>query len=330
MSIEGDLQEQERQRIRAAAERAISRYIETRKARVPAFVAKHFSFRGALRLNRKALGMDLLKGPANVFWALPYTLVRATSGVVRLARGKRVASYLDRLPHGFETEVQKEITWLIYTELLELPCRQRGRSSVRDALLEEILKEPEVADLIARYLSEISAKSADPEFRGVLEEHLREYASSRTATADLAGSVLTLAASYAVFKQAGPGSFFTGTLVANTIAQQVAVSNFWLGSTLGSWYYGLFPAAASAGLLAASIGTIMAVLAVLTTFAGVVADPLQARLGIHERRLMKLVGSVEEALAGSTESTYRLKDQYVARVFDILDLLKTAAKAMYG
>jgi hypothetical protein len=310
-----------------AVERAVTQYIEARKARIPDFVERHFSFRPALRLNRKAFGADLLKGPLNIAWALPYTLSRVSSGALRKAGEGKLSSFLDRLPRGFETDVQREVAWLIYTDLLELPYRQGERSSDKDALLEQILAQPELAERIEEYLSEISERSTNPRFRSVLERQLREYASSRTSTAELAGSVLSLASNFVAFKQAAPGGLAGGTLVANAIAQHLAISQFWLGATLGTWYYGLFPAAASTGLLLASIGTVMAALALATSFAGILTDPLQARLGIHQRRLRKLVDSVEQALAGSTEPRLNLKEQYIARVFDILDLLKAAATA---
>ncbi len=318
----------EKQRlVETAVERAAARYIASRKARIPEFVERHFSFQSAFRLNRKALGADLWKGPANILWSLPRTLSKVSAGALRKAGERRVSSCLDRLPEGFETRVQQEVTWLIYTDLLELPFRQGDRRSNRDALLEEILKEPELSGWIDRYLSRISERSTDPQFRSVLEGQLKEYASSRTSTAELAGAVLSLASSYVVFKQAAPGGLAGGTLAANVIAQHVAVSHFWLGSTLGTWYYGLFPASASTGLLVASVGAAIASLAIATSFAGIVTDPLQAKLGLHQRRLRKLVDGMEQALTGSGETRLNLKEQYIARVFDLLDLLKAAATA---
>lgn len=320
--------QKERNLVGTVFDRALCGYIESRKAGIPEFVERHFSLKPAFRLNKKALGVDLLKGPANIAWALPYTVSKVSSGALRKAGERKLSSYLDKLPGGFETSVQREVTWLIYTDLLELPYRQGERSSHKDALLEQILNQPELSDQIAQHLSEICEKSTDPRFRSVLERRLREYASSRTSTAELAGSVLTLASSFVAFNQAAPGGLVGGTLVANAIAQQLAVSQFWLGSTLGTWYYSLFPASASTGLLLASIGSVIAGLAVATSFAGMLTDPLQAKLGIHQRRLRKLVESVEQALRGSGETSLNLKEQYIARVFDILDLLKTAARAV--
>lgn len=272
--------------------------------------------------------MDILKGPANLLWSLPYALSTALSAALRKVGDERLSPRLGKVPAGLETAVQREVTWRIYTDLLEIPFRQGNRSSGKDALLEQILLDPELSERMDQHLCRIQQKSTDPRFRAVLETQLGKYAASRTSTAELAGSVLTLATSYAAFKQAAPGGILAGTLVANAVAQHVAISQFWLGSTVGAWYYGLFPASASTGLLIASIGTVMASLALATSFAGILTDPLQAKLGIHHRRLEKLVDGVEQALGGSTDPRLNLKGQYIARVFDILDILKAAAAAV--
>ena len=152
-----------------------------------------------------------------------------------------------------------------------------------------------------------------------------EYASSRTAAADLAGTLITLSVGATVFKQMPPGSMATGSAVAAAIAHHTAVSNFVLGSTLGSIWYSIFPVTASAGLIAATTGTIMAAMAIITSFTGIITDPLQTKLGLHQKRLNKFVKSLEKELKGIGDAKFEIKDQYIARVFDILDVVKTAA-----
>lgn len=117
----------------------------------------------------------------------------------------------------------------------------------------------------------------------------------------------------------------TGGALAAAIAQRAAISNFFLGPTLGSLYYSLFPVSASMGLVIASTGTMMAAMAIILSFVGFVSDPLQAKLGIHQRRLRLLVKSLEAELKGSGESRFELKDRYVARVFDLLDFIKAVS-----
>lgn len=318
----------ELKQIDRAINRAIDKYIESRRAKIPEFVNTYFSARGALKLHKKAIGSDLYKGPINISWSLLYTILKATSTVFRKAGNKKVPALFAKLPRGFETNVQKQVTWMIYTELLELPFIQGEKISKKDALLEEILNQPEIANIFVEQLTEINKKSNDPKFRSRLEDNLREYASSRTAAADLAGTVITLSVGASLFKQMTPGAMATGTALATAIAHQTAVSNFVLGSTLGSIWYSIFPVSASVGLIVATTGTIMAAMSIVTSFAGIVTDPIQKRLGIHQKRLGKFIDCIEKELKGSGESKFEIKDQYVARVFDILDMLKTAASTM--
>jgi hypothetical protein len=305
--------------------RAIDNYIESRQAKIPEFVNKYFSLKGALKLNKKALGSDLYKSPINIFWALPYTGLKATASLFKKVGNKRIPLLFKKLSRGFETNVQKEVKWLIYTELLEIPFQQGKRKSDKDALLEEILNQPEITAIFIEELAQINEKSKNPEFRKRLESNLMEYASSRTAAADLAGTLITLSVGATFFKQMTPGSMATGSAVAAAIAHYTAVSNFVLGSTLGSVWYSIFPVSASAGLIVATTGTIMAAMAIITSFTGIITDPIQAKLGLHQKRLRKLVHSLQKELKGLGDSKYEIKDQYVARLFDILDVLKTAA-----
>ncbi len=312
-------------KIDQSVNRAIDNYIESCQAKIPEFVNKYFSLKGALKLNKKALGSDLYKSPINIFWALPYTGLKATASLFKKVGNKRIPLLFKKLPRGFETNVQKEVKWLIYTELLEIPFRQGKRKSDKDALLEEILNQPEITAIFIEELAQINEKSKNPEFRKRLESNLMEYASSRTAAADLAGTLITLSVGATFFKQMTPGSMATGSAVAAAIAHYTAVSNFVLGSTLGSVWYSIFPVSASAGLIVATTGTIMAAMAIITSFTGIITDPIQAKLGLHQKRLRKLVHSLQKELKGLGDSKYEIKDQYVARLFDILDVLKTAA-----
>ncbi len=314
--------------IEAAVKYGIVRYIESREGRVPAFVDTHFSFKGALRLHGKALGKDLYKGPLNVLWAVPSLVAATASSVLKKIGAKRPAHWLDKLPKGFETDIQKEVNWLIYTDLLELPYKQGDRESTKDALLGEILNDARLSGLIARYLIEINDKAHSAEFRNKLEENLKQYALSRTAACDLAGSIISLSAGFVAFHKVTPGALAAGSTTAAALAQQIAISNFWLGTTLGGWYYALFPATASTGLVIAATGSIMAALAIITTFSGVITDPLQAKTGLHQKRLLKLIDTLQDELLGEGEARFHLKDHYVARVFDLIDLLKLAAKGV--
>lgn len=320
------IQKEEVDRAELAVDKAIRKYIQSRKEKVPGFVKKHFSFPGVLELNKKAIGSDLYKAPVNMIWLLPYTGLKASSSLLRRVGLQRIPSSIENLPVGFTTDVQKEVTWLIFTELLEISYLQGKRKSGKDALLEEILDQPEISSIFATALSKIYSKSRNPEFRHALEINLLEYSKSRTAAADLAGSLISLSVGAAMFNKMTPGAFTAGGALAAAIAQQAAISNFVLGPTLGSLYYGIFPASTSVALLTASTGTILAALAILSSFSGVITDPIQSKLGIHGRRLNRLIDSLEKELKGLGDSSFKIRDQYIARVFDLLDLVMKAAR----
>lgn len=308
-------------------EEAAKNYIIQRRAKVEAFCAEHFSVKGAWRINRKALGHDLWRTPANILWAPPYLASRVLLGLSRKAGWKAATERLEKLPPALQTDVAREVEWLVYTELLELPIVQEQRSSYRDALLESILNHQSVAGLLLPELQKLDSLSQGRATREKLEQFLVTYTTSRIAAADLAGSLLQLAAGAAAFQKFTPGTLALGSTAAAAIAQQMAIANFALGPALGSLYYGVFPASASAGLLAATVGGLLLTLGVLAALTGLVTDPLQQALGLHERRLQKLLDALEKALIGG-EADFRLRDAYVARVFDIVDLVRGAARAI--
>ncbi len=314
-------------RIHAAVIEATRRYLADRRARVGPFTRKHFSFRGALRINRRALGKDLLRTPANVMWAVPQLLARGGAILSRKLRLHSVARRLERLPAGFKTDVEREIEWLIYSELLELPFARDGRRCSRDALLEEVLAHPTISELLIPELLRLDELAQRQNFRQRLEDYLITYTSSRTAAADLSGSLLSLAAGVAAFKQFTPGAMAVGSVTATAIANQLAIANFLLGPSLGSLYYSVFPATASAGLLVATTGGLLLALGVLSAGAGVITDPLQQAFGLQERKLLKLLDALEAELTEQGNG-YRLHDAYAARIFDLWDLLQTTTRAL--
>lgn len=313
--------------IDTAVAEAEDRYLAERRARVKPFTQRHFSFRGALRLNRRALGKDLLCTPANVFWTVPYLTARGGATLGRKAGLEKLPALLERLPPGLKTDVEREVERLIYCELLELPFEQDEHRCTKDALFEAILAHPRVVQLLVPELLKLNELARQDAFRENLERHLRTYTASRTAAADLTGSLLNLAAGAAAFQKFTPGAIGMGSTAATALAQHLAVSNFALGSTLGSLYYSMFPATASMGLLAGTIGGLLVTLGVLTALTGVITDPVQQALGLHERRLLKLIDALEGELKGEARGL-QIHDAYVARVFDLWDLLQTATRAL--
>lgn len=310
----------ERSQLADAVDAGARQYFRDRRERVPRFIAAHFALPGALHLHRRAVGLDLLRAPANVLWAAPYIGAHLAKAGLRQIGASRLAGGLQRLPSGFPTAVQREVLRLVQEELLQLAPGQEP-----DALTATVLAQPVVAGALDRYLAPIRARAQDPAFRGALTEEFAAYAVTRAAAADLSCATLTTTSGALALGKLTPGALSAGPALASWLAQHAAVSQFLLGPTLGAWYYGLYPATASAGLIAAATGGVAAALAVFSAFAGLVADPLQARFGFHRRRLLRLIDALEQRFFGSARRGFRPRDQYVARIFDLVDALRGIA-----
>ncbi len=145
-------------------------YITSRRARIPVFIDRHFSFRGALALHRKTFGRDFYKHLVNLLWGLPVALVQGAAALLEKAGAHRTAQWLHRMPRGMPTVLHKELRWLIYTDLLELPYVHEGRAAHRDALMEHLLAEPWIAALCEAYVTQLHSV-ADRPASPYLEHH---------------------------------------------------------------------------------------------------------------------------------------------------------------
>jgi hypothetical protein len=296
---------------------AARRYFVSRRQRVGAFVDRHFTLAGSLALHRHALGWDLLRAPLNLFLTVPALAAKLASRAARRAGNERLAAWLGGGHFMFETDLAREIEWLVATELLEIPCVQRGRASLRDARAETVLTDPRVVERLV----------VPPEFRRRLAAAITSYKGSRVATAEIATGVVATGLGALVVKQITPGLVTLGSAIAAAIAQQTAIAAFPLGAGLGALWYGWFPVAASPGLLAGTTCGVVIGSAVLAAFSGIVTDPIKRRLGLHRRRLLRLLDEFERALCGASSADVSLRDHYVARLIDLLDLAAGAWRA---
>ena len=307
----------------AVIEAAIERFIAARHARVPAFVDRNFALRGALRLHRKAAGWDLLRAPANLMLAVPHLGLKVAAAGSRTMRLQRTARWLDRRHLYLTSAVTREVEWRLFTELLELPYAQSDRVFHRDALAEEILRDPRVDAALGTALAAIGRRADEPGFRQWLTEAMATYAGTRVAAGDLASALITAGVGALTFKQLTPGMISLGPAVAQALAQHLAVAGFPLGAGLGGLWYGAMPAAAPLAAVVGVTGGMMAAVAMFAAFSGVVTDPLQRRLGVHRRRLHRLVDSLGGELS-TGRSHFVVRDHYVARLVDLLDVLNAA------
>lgn len=298
---------------------AIRRYFAARHARVAWFVDRHFGVAGTLRLHRAALGPDVLRAPANLALAAPHAALQATAMLARRFRANiRPRSLL------LHTDVGRELEWLICTELLELPVRHGGRESTRDALAETVLADPRLARISQ------ATRIDDPAFRARLTQALAQYAGTRAAAAEVATSLATAGSGALVLKQLTPGAITLGPALAASVAQHAAITAFPLGAGLGGLWYGFFPAAPSALMVTGLTGGLMVGAACFAAFAGILTDPLQRRLGLHTRRLHRMLDALERQMLDPAAPGYVVHDHYAARLMDLLDLLGSAYRLAHG
>lgn len=313
-----------------AIDAAIGRYIAARRARIRAFVDETFRFRAALRLHRRAGGWDMVRAPANLLLAGPHLILKVSAELARISGARGLARWLDGRQLFLPSDVAREIEWRLFTRFLELPCIQTvggmRRRYHRDALAEEILRDPAVEAAVRDALVAIGRRADDPSFRDWLVRAMGAYASTRVAAGDLANALLTAGIGALVFKQMTPGMLTLGPAVAQALAYHAAVSAFPLGTWIGGLWYGIVPISASVPLIAGVTGGLMALSAVLAAFSGVLIDPLQRRLGLHRRRLERLLDALETELRRSGTGRFAVRDHYVARILDILDILRAAQR----
>ncbi len=303
---------------RRIVEEAAARYCAARRERIDAFVDRTFSLRGTLALHRHALGWDLLRSPANLALSAPHLAARVSAGLARRTGLAPAADWLDSRRYFLKTAVARELEWRLFTELLELPVRQGERVSARDALADEILKDP----CIAGGGTDAPQSPAEQEaFRAWLAGAASTYEGTRVSAADLTTAAVSAGVGALAFKKLTPGMMSLGPAAAHMLVQNAAIAGFPLGSGAGALWYGVFPAAAPAALSIGLTGGMMAAGAVVGAFAGVVTDPVQRALGLHQRRLRRLVDCLERELTGQGESHFAVRDHYVARALDLIEAL---------
>lgn len=249
------------------------------RARVAAFVSRHFTLRGTLALHRNALGLDLLKAPANVALAPVHFLTRLLALLLSLVGARRVGRWLGQRQLLFPSQVGRVLEGAITRELL-MP-RQASAPNPRQVRL------------------------------------IAEYTAVRNAVAEITTTGLVLVAGFALFHKATPGILSLAPALSEYSVRSSAIANFPLGRGLGRAWYGMFPVELPVWYVIA-VGVALALVASLvTSFAGVLADPIQARLGLHRRRLLRLLRALDAAEDGRPALA---REHLVARLADITDI----------
>jgi hypothetical protein len=276
------------------AREAVASYAAACRARIPAFTARHFGLAGTLRLHREALGLDLLRAPLNVLLVGPALFLRIAAALSRRLGLPRLADWLARRNLFVETRLARRVADLVLGELLRLDGLSPG--------------------------------SPEGAWRERAQHLIAEYVAARHAVAEFAAGLVGLTIGLIVLHALTPSAISLGPLLAKELAQREAIEGFWLGSGAGSVWYSWYPVDATWGETAATTLVVMVCFALAAAFMGLVTDPLQQLLGLHQQRLRRLVDTLERVALGESEASLALPDPYIARVTDLADVALMAMR----
>ncbi|MEW8537326.1 MAG: DUF6635 family protein [Candidatus Thiodiazotropha endolucinida] len=268
-------------------------YIEACRQRIPTFVNRHFSLQGAFQLNRLALGGDILVAPFNFLMGLPNFLLRLIAMLFELLGAHRLARRLLKIHLGLPTRVQQALSTHLYTDLLMLSHHHEDADKRLRQLLHQSAREP-----------------------------LRIYVQTRNVAGDITAGTLAAILGLILLNPFTPGSFSAGAAIAHLVASEQAASEFFLGETVGRFYYALFPVNPPIGIVMLTVLVVMVTIALVAAFSGMLHDPIQKRTGIHQRRLNQLLDAIEKSACQSLAKGYRPKDTFVGRIYDFIDWVK--------
>ena len=211
----------------------------------------------------------------------PNFVLRLLAVALEFIGARHVAQRLLRIHLGLLTTVQKTLTTKLKADLLDLP-----------------LNSEEAADRLRRIIC-LAAR-----------EPLKIYVHTRNVAADITAGTLAALTGIVLFNQFTPGSISAGSTLAHIVAKEQAVSEFALGDLFGRWYYTVFPVSPSPTVIVVVFLVVMATIAVVGAFSGIIHDPIQTSTGIHRRRLNRLLDAIEASAKQSIGKGYRPKDMF--------------------
>ncbi len=299
--------------------------VERRKL-VDAFVQRHFTWPGTLRLHGAALGLDILRAPINVMLSPILLLARGLAWICRKLRWARAADWLADRRLLLRTAVSARVEAAILGELLDVPLAAGRALPDRAAMSRAILAAPQFRAMIRSQGSVAEAQRVADRITGAIGD----YTGTRSSIAEFTTGLVTLAIGAFAFQALTPGMISMAPGVAGAVSQGTAVAEFPLGASLGGVWYGVFPVGPSPALIAATVAGLMLMGSVIAAFAGVIADPVQVRLGIHRRRLLRLLDTLDAEIGGSRDRPFAAREHALARVFDLWDAAVSVLRAFRG
>lgn len=260
-----------------------ARFDTAREFEVDRFVARRYGLMGTLRLHRAALGWDLLRAPVNVALAPVFLIVRLFGALLPRLGARRAGAWLA----GRHVFLTSDVARRIRADLHDLTTRLEARGA---------------------------GPKAPPE---AVHRAIAAHADTRNAVAEITTSLLVLVAGLVMFDRATPGIISMAGPLAEFRAHATAVQNFWLGDGLGRAWYWAFPVHLSPWQVIATGAGLAVAASLVTSFAGLIADPVQRATGTHKRRIMRMLARLDRADARPAAGLER--EHLLARAGDLGD-----------
>ncbi len=269
---------------------ADTRPMTLRDNEVRRFVRARYGPVGTLRLHRAALGWDLVRAPLNVMLSPVFLLIKLTAALLGWCGARRAAGWLAARRVFLTSDLARQL-------------------------------EIDLAALLDRLAAQGIAPKAPP---AMIRAAIAAHAETRNAVSEITTSALVLLGGFMLFHRATPGVMSLAGPVAQLRAQAQAVEGFALGNWAGRMWYGLFPTQLSAWEILLT-GIVLAVLAsIVTTFAGLIADPVQLWTGTHRRRLMRMLARLDRQQGPAGVE----REHVMARLGDLGDIAASIWRAL--
>lgn len=297
-------------------------YFTSLRSQVDSFVDRHFTWPGTLWLHGSACGWDILRAPLNVILAPVFLLTRLIAYLCEIIGLRRLSRWLARRRILLRTAVAGRVEALIVTDLMGLPLDAQAGACDKSALARAVLAAPQFRELIRQRPDPAAAEALGQ--RIVLA--LGDYASTRSAVAEMTTALCTIAVGALVFNALTPGMLSMAPGVADALARTNAITSFPLGETLGGVWYGMLHPGASPVLVGMTVTALIMAGSVLAAFAGILADPAQSWFGIHRRRLLRLIDTLEVEMIDAGSKPFVAREHIYARVLDIWDAVASVLR----
>jgi len=289
---------------------------------VDGFVAWHFTWPGTFQLHGAALGWDILRAPLNVALSPILVLTRIAGYLCRRVGLRGAADWLARRRVLLRTAVARRVEVLVVTDLLQLRLDPGAAAGDPATLSRAVLAAPEFRGMIRAQAPDDTPEALGHRIAG----GLAEYSGTRSAVAEMTTTLCVLLVGALMFQALTPGMISMAPGVADAFARTNAIATFPLGESLGGVWYGVVGVHASPWLVGTAVAALIMIGSVFAAFAGILADPVQSRLGIHRRRLNRLLDTLEADLRGHAPRPFVAREHVYARFLDLWDAAASAVR----